>query len=76
MGYPNTAGPRPASVYRVMMSATSLLYAFQQVRGGVRGHLVTITSAAEQAFLMANYGTGPEASSRQEVRNPAEIGNG
>ncbi len=34
------------------------LLAFQQVREGQRGHLVTITSAAEQQFVMANFGMG------------------
>lgn len=34
------------------------LLAFQQIREDQRGHLVTITSAAEQQFVMANFGGG------------------
>jgi hypothetical protein len=50
--YYRTASPRSATW------EAANLYAFQQVRDGMRGHLVTITSAAEQQFLMANYGAG------------------
>jgi hypothetical protein len=34
------------------------LFAFQQVKDGQRGHLVTITSASEQAFVVNNVPTG------------------
>ena len=34
------------------------LYAFQQVRDGIRGHLATITSASEQQFLAATFDAG------------------
>lgn len=50
--YYRTVSPRSATW------EAAKLFAFQQTLDGMRGHLVTITSAAEQQFLMANYGTG------------------